>query len=88
MNGNSNGFRYFGKSYKVVYDGQNCLTEGEVIHNQAGFQELMNEIRTLPEDLMLVFESTGIYSKPVETFCQKKSAALLHIKPFSSKKNN
>ncbi|MDY0394418.1 transposase [Virgibacillus halophilus] len=75
-----------GKSYKVVYDGQNCLTEGEVIHNQAGFQELMNEIRTLPEDLMLVFESTGIYSKPVETFCQKNQLRYCILNPLAAKK--
>lgn len=30
-----------GKSYKVVYDGQNCLSEGEIIHDQVGFQKLM-----------------------------------------------
>ena len=75
-----------GKSYKVVYDGQNCLSEGEVIHNQVGFQELMNEIQTLPEDLMLVFESTGIYSKPVETFCQKNQIPYCVLNPLAAKK--
>lgn len=34
-----------GKSYKVVYNDQSCLSEGEVIHNQTGFQELLNEIQ-------------------------------------------
>ncbi|MDO6451893.1 transposase [Oceanobacillus profundus] len=75
-----------GKSYKVVYDGQNCLSEEEVTHDQIGFQELMNEIQSLPEDLMLVFESTGMYSRPVETFCQKKSVVLLLIKSSCSQK--
>ncbi|SFB21246.1 hypothetical protein SAMN04488072_1101 [Lentibacillus halodurans] len=51
---------------KIVY----LKVEGEIIHNQSGFQELMNEIQTLPDDLMFVFESTGI-SKFLETFCQK-----------------
>jgi len=60
-----------GKSYKVIYEGKKCLSEGEFIHNQIGYQNLLNEIYSLPKDIMLVFESTGIYSKQVETFCQK-----------------
>lgn len=76
-----------GKSYKVVYDDQRCLSEGEVIHSQAGFQELLNEIRTLPEeDLMLVFESTGIYSKPIESFCQKNQLRYCLLNPLAAKK--
>ena len=76
-----------GKSYKVVYDDQRCLSEGEVIHSQAGFQDLLNEIRTLPEeDLMLVFESTGIYSKPVETFCQNNQLRYCLLNPLAAKK--
>lgn len=75
-----------GKSYKVVYDGQQCLSEGEVIHSQAGFQGLLDEIRTLPEDLMLVFESTGIYSKTVETFCQKNQLRYCLLNPLAAKK--
>jgi len=40
----------------------------------------MNEIQTLPEDLMLVFEfeSTGIYSKPVEIFYQKTRYVIVY----------
>lgn len=75
-----------GKSYKVVYDGQQCLSEGEVIHSQAGFQGLLDEIRTLPEDLILVFESTGIYSKTVETFCQKNQLRYCLLNPLAAKK--
>ncbi|MEI3598671.1 MULTISPECIES: IS110 family transposase [unclassified Oceanobacillus] len=75
-----------GKSYKVVYDDQHCLSEGEVIHSRAGFQELLDEIYTLPEDLMLVFESTGIYSKTVETFCQKNQLRYCLLNPLAAKK--
>src|SRR5690625_101511 len=75
-----------GKSYKVVYDDQICLSEGEIVHNQAGFQKLMTEIQTLPNDLMLVFESTGIYSKPVETFCQKNQIRYCVLNPLEAKK--
>lgn len=62
-----------GKSYKVVYDDHLCLSAGEIVHSKTSFQELLDEIHTLPDDLMLIFESTGVYSKPLETFCKKKS---------------
>lgn len=75
-----------GKSYKVVYDGTRCLSEGEILHNQAGFQELLEEIQNLPGDLMLVFESTGIYSRPVETFCQKNQIRYCLLNPLAAKK--
>lgn len=75
-----------GKSYKVVYDDQTCLSEGEIEHNQAGFQELMDEIQTLPDDLILVFESTGIYSKPLETFCQRNQIRYCLLNPLEAKK--
>ena len=75
-----------GKSYKVVYDGQQCLSEGEVIHSQVGFQSLLDEIRTLPDDMMLVFEATGIYSKPVETFCRKNQLHYCLLNPLAAKK--
>lgn len=75
-----------GKSYKVVYDGQQCLSEGEVIHSQVGFQGLLDEIRTLPDDMMLVFEATGIYSKPVETFCRKNQLHYCLLNPLAAKK--
>lgn len=75
-----------GKSFKVVYEGQSCLSEGEFNHNQSGFQDLLNEIHTLPDDLMLVFESTGIYSKPLETFCNKNNLRYCILNPLEAKK--
>ena len=57
-----------GKSYKVVYDGQTCLSEGEFLHNKVGFQALLDEIKNLPGEPILVFESTGIYSKPFQSY--------------------
>src|SRR5699024_2922590 len=35
---------------------------------------------------MLVFESTGIYSKPVEAFCQKNEIRYCILNPLSAKK--
>src|SRR5699024_5159127 len=75
-----------GKSYKVVYDGQHCLSEGEVIHNQAGFQELINEIRSLHGEMTPVIESRGEYYKPVETFCEKNQLRYCILNPLAAKK--
>ncbi len=75
-----------GKSYIVVYEGQTCLLEGEILHNQFGFQTLLDEIQLLPEDPTLVFESTGIYSKPVETFCERNQLRYTVLNPLEAKK--
>ncbi|WP_026702953.1 IS110 family RNA-guided transposase [Salibacterium aidingense] len=75
-----------GKSYKVLYDGQTCLSEGEFLHNRSGFQVLLDEISSLSEEPILVFESTGIYSKPVETFCQKNHLKYCLLNPLEAKK--
>ncbi|MEK5379846.1 IS110 family transposase [Niallia sp. FSL W8-0635] len=75
-----------GKSYKVLYDGQTCLSEGEILHNKFGFQALLEEIHSLPEEPKIVFESTGIYSKPVETFCQKNNLTYFLLNPLEAKK--
>lgn len=75
-----------GKSYKVTYDDQTCLSEGEILHNKIGFQTLLDEILLLPEEPILVFESTGIYSKPVETFCQRNQLRYSVLNPLEAKK--
>ncbi|QXE01424.1 IS110 family transposase [Terribacillus sp. DMT04] len=75
-----------GKSYKVIYQGEICLAEGELRHTQTGFNTLLEEIRNLPGDPVLVFESTGIYSKPVETFCQKNQLRYCLLNPLAAKK--
>lgn len=75
-----------GKSYKVVYDGQTCLSEGEILHNKVGFQVLLDEIQNLSEEPILVFESTGIYSKPVETLYQKNQLRYCLLNPLEAKK--
>ncbi len=75
-----------GKSFKVVYDGQTRLSEEEILHNKEGFQALLNEIQHLSEEPILVFESTGIYSQPVETFCQKNQLRYCVLNPLEAKK--
>ncbi|WP_246946192.1 IS110 family transposase [Bacillus pinisoli] len=75
-----------GKSYKVLYNGQTCLSEEEILHSKDGFQALLDEINDLPEEPILVFESTGIYSKPVETFCQRNKLRYCVLNPLEAKK--
>ncbi|MBM7714116.1 transposase [Siminovitchia sp. FSL H7-0308] len=77
-----------GKSYKVTYDDQTCLSEGEIIHNKEGFQALLAEIQSLPEEPILVFESTGVYSKPVETLCQRNKLRYCVLNPFEARTRN
>lgn len=75
-----------GKSYKFLYDWKSCFSEEENLHNQVDFQALLDEIKSLPEEHILVFESTGIYSKPVETFCQKNNLGYCLLNPLETKK--
>ncbi|MCK0471299.1 IS110 family transposase [Halalkalibacter sp. APA_J-10(15)] len=75
-----------GKSYAVIYQDQICLYEGEIAHNQYGFQQLLDKIQCLTGKMMVVFESTGIYSKPVEAFCQKNKLPYCLLNPLAAKK--
>jgi transposase len=75
-----------GKSYKVIYQGQTCLSEGEIIHHRQGFQTLLEEIQALPQPPVVVFESTGIYSKVIETFCCQHQLRYCLLNPLESKK--
>ncbi|WP_442636727.1 IS110 family transposase [Rossellomorea marisflavi] len=75
-----------GKSYKVIYQDQTCLSEGEVLHNREGFQTLLEEIQALPMPPVLVFESTGVYSKVIESFCHQHQLRYCLLNPLESKK--
>ncbi|WP_246117084.1 IS110 family transposase [Shouchella miscanthi] len=75
-----------GKSYSVIYQDQRCLYEEEIAHNQLGFQQLFDHIQTLPGSVTVVFEATGIYSKPVETFCQRNALRYCILNPLEAKK--
>ncbi|MFA9459193.1 transposase [Halalkalibacter sp. AB-rgal2] len=75
-----------GKSYAVIYQDQTCIYEGEIAHNQYGFQQLLDKIQRLTGKMMVVFESTGIYSKPIESFCQKNKLPYCLLNPLAAKK--
>ena len=72
-----------GKSFYVMYQEMTCLYEGEITHTKSGFQDLHALIKNLhevPEN-----ESTGIYSRPVETFCQKNQLIYYVLNPLQAK---
>lgn len=47
---------------------------------------MLEEIQSLPEEPILVFESTGVYSKPVETLCQRNQLRYCVLNPLEAKK--
>lgn len=75
-----------GESYKVLYHDRHCLSEGKVLHNQEGFRQLLEEIIALPEMPEIVFEATGVYSRPLEKFCQDHLLAYCLLNPLEAKK--
>lgn len=75
-----------GESYKVLYHGTRCLSEGKIQHNQVGFQQLLQEINALSETPEIVFEATGVYSRPLEKFCQDNQLSYCLLNPLEAKK--
>lgn len=53
-----------GKSYMVLYKSLELIYEGEIKHNQTTFNELLPFLKR--NKVELVFEATGVYSKPLE----------------------
>lgn len=74
------------KSYAVIYESNTCLWEGIVAHTKTGFGILLNEIQNLPQTPEVVFEATGVYSRPVEAFCQKNDLSYALLNPLQAKK--
>ncbi|WP_080845490.1 IS110 family transposase [Cytobacillus gottheilii] len=62
-----------GKSHFVIYNRyKRCEFEGEIHHTRADFERLQSRIEELSsldgEQPEIVFEATGVYSKPIEKF--------------------
>lgn len=55
-----------GKSYLVLYLGEQLIYEGEIMHNHTVFNQLLPFLQE--NEVELVFEATGVYSKPLEHF--------------------
>lgn len=75
-----------GHSYYVLYQDEECLFEGVLEHNQLGFSTLLKLISQFPSVPDIVFESTGIYSKVIETFCQNNGFDYYLLNPLEAKK--
>lgn len=79
-----------GKSYLVVYNAlKTCIAEKEIQHTRAGFTELKQLIDDLTagydEVPHLVFEATGVYSRPLERFMQENGYPYYLLNPLEAK---
>ncbi|MER2192612.1 MAG: IS110 family transposase [Solibacillus sp.] len=78
-----------GKSTMVVYDGyMQCEFEGELYHTRVGFEQLQQRIEEItsldgqaPE---IIFEATGVYSKPVEKFLTDYGHTYYRMNPLEA----
>lgn len=78
-----------GKSTVAIYDGyRQCEFEGELNHTRVDFERLhkrMEEITKLDGQAPdIVFEATGVYSKPVETFLKDYGYAYCRMNPLEA----
>lgn len=82
-----------GKSYVVIYNAlKKCILEKEMVHNRSEFFAL----KLLIDDLIaangeqphLVFEATGVYSKPLERFLREHEYAYCRLNPLEAKLQN
>lgn len=74
------------KSYAVIYHETTCLFEQEILHDKPYFCQLLQEIYALPERPQIVFEATGVYSRVIETFCQKNHFDYCLLNPLEAKR--
>lgn len=79
-----------GKSYVVVYNAAKaCIDEKEIQHTRADFEELKQLIDDLTagygEVPHLVFEATGVYSRPLERFMQENGYPYYLLNPLEAK---
>lgn len=79
-----------GKSTVVIYGPhQTCQYEGELAHTQAGFRSLNERLCALREQTgrwpAIVFEATGVYSHPLETFLQENGYPYSRLNPLEAK---
>ena len=78
-----------GKSIVAIYDGyRQCEFEGELNHTRVDFERLhkrMEDIKLLDGQAPdIVFEATGVYSKPVEAFFKDYGYAYCRMNPLEA----
>ncbi|MBC2238795.1 IS110 family transposase [Listeria innocua] len=73
------------KSYVVAYLEKTLIAEKEIEHTKAGFLELQDIVNAFQEAPKIIFEATGVYSKPVERFCELNSLDYHLLNPLEVK---
>ena len=79
-----------GKSYMVIYNAaRSCIFEGEILHNRPHFEQLNKRIIDLVQKdgqvPAIVFEATGVYSRPLERFMNDHGFPYCLLNPLESK---
>lgn len=77
--------------YQVFSEGNKSLTKPKKIeHNLEGFEELLKWKEKIKkehdEDVIVVFESTGVYHKPLQTYLDERDFKYIIISPLLSAK--
>ncbi|AEA00685.1 IS110 family RNA-guided transposase [Aerococcus sp. Group 1] len=71
-----------GKATQVLYKNNRCIEESLLEFTRKGFEELLQNIQQIPGEVTLAFETTGIYSKPLERFCHKNHLTYHSLNPL------
>jgi len=71
-----------GKSSCAIYHQDQCRYDFTFTHTITGFKTLLSRIN-LTANPVIYFESTGIYSRPVRTFCQRHQLAYVELNPLT-----
>ena len=79
-----------GKSYVVLYNAlKKCVLEKEMTHTRSSFlalKELMDELTDgYGEQPHIVFEATGVYSRPLERFMRENGYSYCLLNPLEAK---
>lgn len=71
-----------GKSYLVVYEENQLIYEGEIMHNPSSFNQLLPFLEE--NQVELIFEATGVYSKPLEHFFETNGFNYYCLNPLEA----
>lgn len=70
-----------GHSYCVYYSDGDCVTDFDFKHNKPGFARLMATVKCASNPTFY-FESTGVYSRPIERFCRDNKIPYALLNPL------
>ena len=71
-----------GKSSCAIYHQTQCLYDFTFTHTITGFKTLLSRVN-LVTNPVVYFESTGIYSRPIETFCKNNRLNYVEVNPLT-----